>query len=238
MNIIAFCIFSVKINSAKKPLSRRIPRIFIFDCCSGNGEKDSEYRQDYEYEKMQEDQGKNMKLTDIEMNEIGKRISLNDVVRQNTLVWAGDEDNPDYRLVTVNAANEGFQSKMCSVNGSYVIKQFIQKTKENVNKKNPKFLKHILDEIQEDLHDKGKQLMTKTFNNKTEYIKFIPKEKANITARKYMIDNNDEKEDMPLSVADSDSEDEIIGIKNNVSDDNETIQMVSFFSTNSASVAL
>ena len=38
---------------------------------------------------------------------------------------------------------------------------------------NNKFLNQILDEIQENLHSSGKQLMVKTFNNKTENIKFI-----------------------------------------------------------------
>ena len=34
-------------------------------------------------------------------------------------------------------------------------------------------MNEILDDIQEDLHERGKQLMVKTFNNKTEKIKFL-----------------------------------------------------------------
>ena len=71
------------------------------------------------------------------------------------------------------AANEGFQSKMRVDTGSYVISNFIQGLKDNIySKSNDKFLMDILEEIQEELHDQGKQLMVKTFNNKTEYIKF------------------------------------------------------------------
>ena len=86
---------------------------------------------------------------------------------------AYDEDNPDFRLVTIMAANEGFQSKMRSDTGSYVITHFIDGVRDNIyNNNNDKFLMDILEEIQEDLHNQGKQLMVKTFNNKTEYVKF------------------------------------------------------------------
>lgn len=71
------------------------------------------------------------------------------------------------------AANEGFQSKMLSDKGSYVIGQFVSRLKDNIYKnKNNKFMNEILDDIQEDLHDAGKQLMVKTLNNKTKFIKF------------------------------------------------------------------
>ncbi len=89
------------------------------------------------------------------------------------MIWAQNEDNPDYKLVIINAANDGFQSKLNSIYGSYVITQFTRKLEENIKEKNnQKFLNEILEDVQEDLHQKGKQLMVKTFNNKTEYIKF------------------------------------------------------------------
>lgn len=49
------------------------------------------------------------------------------------------------------------------------------------NNGNDKFLYEILDDIQEDLHKRGKQLMVKTFNNKTEYIKFV--ENKNVSGK-------------------------------------------------------
>ena len=57
--------------------------------------------------------------------------------------------------------------------GSYVITQFIQRLQDNIcNNNNKAFLYEILSAIQDQLHDEGKQLMIKTFNNKTEFIKF------------------------------------------------------------------
>ena len=165
-------------------MSRGIPRIFIFDCCSGNSERDSKYREE-SYEK-----GKNTGSGETDWS---KKIVLNDISRQDSLIWARDEDNPDFRLVTVHAANEGFQSKMSSVTGSYVIIQFIEKLQDNISKNNQLFLKHILSDIQEDLHNKGKQLMTKTFNNKTEYIKFVARDKVLLKGNN--VEDNDEEEE-------------------------------------------
>ena len=116
------------------------------------------------------DKGKNIEPS----LDSGKHTELHHVTRANTLVWAKDEDNPDYRLVVINAANEGFQSKMSLSKGSYVITQLTQRLGDNIgNDNNKRFLNEILGDIQEDLHHSGKQLMVKTFNNKTEYIKFV-----------------------------------------------------------------
>ena len=52
--------------------------------------------------------------------------------------------------------------------------------KENIfDKNNKKWLNKILIEIQDNLHERGKQLITKTFNNHTEYIKFYPNDSIN-----------------------------------------------------------
>ena len=89
------------------------------------------------------------------------------------------EDNPDARLVKIMAANEGFQSKMSSETGSYVMTSFIQGLSDNIyDNENDKFLKDILEEIQHSLHDGGKQLMEYTFNNKTDFIKFYKNDKV------------------------------------------------------------
>ena len=76
--------------------------------------------------------------------------------------------------MVINAANDGFQSKMNTATGSYVITRFVKGVRKNVFEGNNKrFLHEILDDIQENLHDLGKQLMVKTYNNKTEWIKFV-----------------------------------------------------------------
>ena len=157
-----------RIFSVKKPLSRKIPRIFLFDCCSGTNERGCETRVQYNNYASATDAEDDLLRLDL-----GKNTEVADIEEEQSILWFRDEDNPDYKLVTINAANEGFQSKMRSDTGSYVITALISKLYDNIyHNKNRQFLNEILDEIQEDLHARGKQLMVKTFNNKTEYIKF------------------------------------------------------------------
>ena len=90
--------------------------------------------------------------------------------------WYRGENNPDFKLALIHASNQGYQSKMRSDYGSYVISSFTRELKENIqnNKKpNKLFLYEILDKIQDDLHKKGKQLPIHTLNNGTRYIKFL-----------------------------------------------------------------
>ena len=159
-----------RLFSAKRPKSRKIPRIFIFDCCAGHNDRDYVYRDEESSSDSDSDVAKGIKP---EQN-IGKGIETGDIHGDVSLVWAINEDNPDARLVVVNAANHGFQSKMDTQKGSYVITKLTKKIGSNINGKNELFLMDILNDIQEELHDKEKkQLMEKKFNNKTEYIKFV-----------------------------------------------------------------
>ena len=169
--------------SGKKPMSREIPRFFVFDCCAGDNERDTESRYNLEKE--------TNKSPGITIDH-AKRTESEDIMRAGSLIWAYNEHNPDYKLVVINAANNGFQSKMRSDTGSYVITQFTQRLEDNIDGNNDKYLNETLDEIQEDLHEKGKQLITKTFNNKTEKIKFL--------ARKEIVfANEDDSIDVELS---------------------------------------
>ena len=100
--------------------------------------------------------------------------------RAKTTEWAYDENNPDFRLVTINAANEGFQSKMSTESGSYFVQSFITKIKNNdeindgfCNIKHKKFLSDIIVSIQHDLESKGKQLPEFKCNNGTDKIVLI-----------------------------------------------------------------
>ena len=154
-----------RIFSGKKPVSRTIPRIFIFDCCAGSNERDAEFRED----EKEEDKGKSAGYGE---TDTAKNTEVDDIVRDGSLQWAIGEVNPDYKLVVVNAANDGFQSKMRCDTGSYVVTQITERLYESISNKDGRFLHQILDDVQEDLHTRGKQLMVKTFNNKTEYIIF------------------------------------------------------------------
>ena len=236
-----------RIFTGKKPLCRKIPRIFLFDCCSESGERDCDWRghvSDEEISSSEEEEeekydGKGIKnkktkkltrtlaadkskQTDSNTEhgkhvvpmptdtEQGKNTSVTDIIRAETEIWMYGEDNPDARLVTINAANHGFQSKMSIETGSYVITKFVEGIRNNLNgvhgidrlkqniyrKQNDKFMYEILNKIQEDLHDKqGKQLMVYTFNNKTEFIKF---EKKNHHKLEILIDEETKKDDIDM----------------------------------------
>merc|ERR1712176_1542484 len=65
--------------------------------------------------------------------------------------------------------------------GSYVITRFTKKLRENImNNNNKKFLFEICSDIQKELHNKGKQHTVNTFNDDTQYIKFLENKSKNI----------------------------------------------------------
>ena len=200
-----------RIFSAKNAKTRRIPRIFIFDCCSGDNQRDTNLRQtldstghESEYESSEEEEerkqtpelltvSKNVKIKSLsetsKQTGTGRRTTTITIEtemevgknnwrgsgpeRVESVIWARDEDNPDYRLMVVNAANSGFQSKMSCETGSYVVQQLMQRLEDNIiNNNNKDFLFKILSSIQNELHDSGKQLLTYSCNNNTGYIKF------------------------------------------------------------------
>eukprot|EP01083_Nonionella_stella_P145885 458123_1 len=86
--------------------------------------------------------------------------------------WLENEMSLDFRLVTIYAANEGFQSILNSKKGSYAIMKFIQKMNENQQNGNKKWLFEICDEIQSELHSHGKQHTVSKFNDGMRYLKF------------------------------------------------------------------
>eukprot|EP01084_Bolivina_argentea_P089569 161594_1 len=138
-----------RIFSIKHPLSRNKPRIFIFDSCSGSDERVPAL---------------NENLIDMDRT---KTIRLDRIHQERaTHVWKNNEVNPDYLLSVIHAANEGFESKMSKNKGSYLIREFITKNLENIRKNKSKCLGDIFDEIQFDLHQRGKQQIVATFHNK------------------------------------------------------------------------
>eukprot|EP01084_Bolivina_argentea_P072571 131772_1 len=144
--------------SAEYSRVREIPRIVIFDCCSGEGERDPRSRENI--------------MIGNERNHLVQQIEMTEVVKQKESIWSRDEKNPDYRLVTVIASNPGFQSKMRKDTGSYCIAEFVRNVDDNLQNGNKKFLYQILDDVQDYLHNAGKQLIESKFNNNTRHIKF------------------------------------------------------------------
>ena len=86
--------------------------------------------------------------------------------------WTTTTTNPDYNLAVVYAANTGFQAKIRGDIGSYFIALFIDKVKENIQRKQGKRLADICHEIQEHLHNEGKQLPKPVFYGDTRNIMF------------------------------------------------------------------
>lgn len=105
----------------------------------------------------------------------GKGIQLKDF--STSTDWTEHSKNPDYKLAVVHGANPGFQCKFNSIKGSYLLYEFAKRVIENetVRFKDKKTLGEIFQDIQDYLHDEGKQQIMKMFNTGTQYIKFKAK---------------------------------------------------------------
>ena len=131
--------------SEKYPQIRVIPRIFLFDACDGTRDRKATI---------------DLESADIEMVESNKGDK--DIVQalQMETEWTSRTKNPDFNLAVVHGANDGFVSKMQNSEvGSYLTYCFIKMVKERIKRKARKGLSDILVEIQDTLHDKGKQMI-------------------------------------------------------------------------------
>eukprot|EP01083_Nonionella_stella_P253662 872603_1 len=175
--------------SAKYPLSRKIPRVFIFDCCSGNEERVPRASISLN-EPMQRKSGVH--------KELKEKTVMQYIGAKEKQLWQGNEDNPDFQLVQVDAANRGFQSKLNVSKGSYLITRFIDKSLEEKKENGKQFLYEIMDEIQQKLHQDGTQQIMTQYQNKTRYIRFKANNKMmrGVTVEmEKIVSAQDEKED-------------------------------------------
>jgi len=172
------------------PINRNVPRIFIFDSCSGDQDRDILTRQEISKQKEEFIETSNYIFKSDRQQLIEKNANDDDqgnikgkgnedkynhyLPRIGTRTWAQDEHNVDYKLVQIDAANPGFQAKMTTTFGSYLTHLFVKSLKQNTDK----FLFQIVGEIQEVLHNKGKQQTKQCFSNGTEYIKFLKHKRA------------------------------------------------------------
>ncbi len=144
--------------------AREKPRIFIWDCCEGN----AEYTAKTPLLRGGTTEGR---------NEASKWFSEDDIKQECGPIWVQNTNNPDFKLVEVNAANAGFQSKLHRIKGSCMITSFVENVNadllRNNGKSTHKFLGEILDEIQNKLHcEEKKQLIVVQCNNNTRNIIF------------------------------------------------------------------
>eukprot|EP01084_Bolivina_argentea_P261940 442842_1 len=187
-----------RIFSANHPKLRSIPRIFIFDMCSGDNQQEirksisePEGKEEETNENtlfMQNEKGKTMQNDDIT-----KRVTVNDIESDNDnfQLWVKGDLNPDYRLALIEAANPGFQSKLRTDIGSYVVHSFYEKTMEVVTQNKRTFIHKIFDKVQDELHRMGKQHPVCTWNEDTRYIRFKRHDGGNRSATHIQMTAND-----------------------------------------------
>merc|ERR1712228_1153672 len=152
---------------------RTIPRLILFDCCSGN-------------------ESKGIAPTIVENNdEMNKNLSINDMDKKidecdifggdhdETVKWGINEKNPDHLVGCVNASNHGFVSRLDRRFGSLCIHRFYQKYSAILDgkKREIPFLFEVFDDIQEELQLEGKQLPESKWNDETQYVIFKKKKK-------------------------------------------------------------
>eukprot|EP01084_Bolivina_argentea_P249101 416870_1 len=194
-----------RIISIKAPKSRLIPRIFIFDACDGSAKREYIRASTVEIEQYN-DCDTNELHNGIGNRSIAKGVALNDISGESD--WAYGNVNPDYKLVQLHASNIGYQARICSEKGSYLTFEFTQKILENLNEVSNKTLSTICLEIQNELHDAGKQQTTNTFNNGTQHLQIVKNTKDDINDNKEQHkDDNDQQKGIKL-----DTEFAIVGL--------------------------
>ena len=144
------------------PEIRDIPRIFVFDACAGPREcipKGTGLQ--HVVAVSSEDMSDELKSSDIATSIDSDDIKVEEACTNFT-------KNLDYKLAVIHAANIGFQARMRSDEvGSLLLYLFTTKLSKNIANHEKKVLSDIMDEIQKELHDAGKQQIECTFNNGT-----------------------------------------------------------------------
>ena len=151
---------------------RNIPRLFVFDCCDG----------DFDQKKCEREMKDEADIIGAMELETAKSSSLTTVTwvspqwRKDSIPWAKNEHNPDYKLAVVHAANENFSSICRGDIGSYLIYLLVAKLSRNSKRwticRGRRYLGEILSEIQTLLEMKGKQMIVPVCQSGTERIVF------------------------------------------------------------------
>eukprot|EP01083_Nonionella_stella_P108323 314939_1 len=158
-----------RILSVNHPQIREIPRIFLFDSCQGQAQRNPDVAK-----KVQKRRDKIISVDEHvveeeleekeEVKEQEKCIKLNDLRNDVGDAWTTANKNPDYLLAKIHAANIGYQAKCNTELGSYLIYHFVQRMKLNIEKKENKTLADICDDVQRLLHDLGKSHPETVYN--------------------------------------------------------------------------
>ena len=180
-------------------LSRTVPRLFIFDCCDGDGD----------FGKFKKDAAKNGKEGgNKEEKQLAAMLELGDADVADVVppeqeqeledgdeagaeqedaepepsvsaeaVWAHNTEHPDYQLAELNASRWGFQSKLNTGSGSYLISGFVERAEKELAAKGyvPR-IGAMFKEIQDELRLRNKQLPSYIWNNNTENIQLYKRD--------------------------------------------------------------
>ena len=127
--------------------------------------------------KQEENKSELEKPKNVKKQSAKKSLKLKDVQSDDDpTVWSASDVNPDYKLAVIHGANPGFECRFNTIKGSYLLYEFTQSVRENfVNNECKKSLGEIFQEIQDDLHNRGKQLPCNVFNNNTQFLKLRKK---------------------------------------------------------------
>ena len=135
------------------PQIRDIPRIFLFDACAGERDRRATL------EMVQVD---SQSLDSIEAMESTKDGggAAGTSSRSPRISWTSKTKNPDYNLVAIHGSTDGYVSKMQETEvGSYLTYFFVKAVKMNIERQQKKGLTEILTDVQNALHDAGKQMI-------------------------------------------------------------------------------
>jgi len=161
-----YCKVAIHRTFSYHAVLRTIPRIVLFDCCQGIDTRES----------VVDEQGKSGQTT-VESTEQCKSVEEKDIFggKFKNQKWTEIDDNPDHWLGRIDAANAGFQSKIDSKKGSLLIAKLYEKYKQKMEDEDAPFIHEIMDEIQHELEDEGKQLPECVWNTGTRYVVFQKK---------------------------------------------------------------
>ena len=149
--------------SEKHPQIREIPRIFLFDACDGTRDRKATL-------KIQQI-GSDSDNGPVAVEALKPGSGVMEALEVET-EWTSKTKNPDYNMVVVHGANDGFVSKMQENEvGSYLTYFFAKAVRMRIERKERKGLSELLTDVQNVLHDAGKQLIRKEFFNNTEYLR-------------------------------------------------------------------
>lgn len=113
-----------------------------------------------------------IELTEVEVSKDNGDASPRSVDSNSDNEWNLENKNPDYNLMVVNGSNDGYVSKMKKTEiGSYLTYCFVKMVMRRIEYGQTTGMQEMLKQIQNALHDKGKQLIEYQCNNNTDKLR-------------------------------------------------------------------